>query len=121
MLFSKLLMAGMFFLMQQSRVPPNNSPGYPGAPYICNYAKVKNIKPGHYLSVRSGPDGHYRQTDRLSDGTEVYICDEDGAWVQIFYGSGPCSQTLSNGIGSQKTAGCKSGWVNQKWIETISG
>ncbi|MEP6622493.1 MAG: SH3 domain-containing protein, partial [bacterium] len=75
------------------------------------------------LTVRSGAGSQFRKIDRLHSGRKVYICDERGGWFKIFYSNpqGPCGPTFSNGLGVHKTAGCKSGWVEQKWIEVISG
>jgi uncharacterized protein YgiM (DUF1202 family) len=106
----------MLLTMQQGATPVN-----PANTYRCNYAKVKKLKPGQYLAVRSGAGAHYQSVDRLRADTEVYTCDERGDWLKIFYGSGPCSQTLRDGIDSKETASCKSGWVNREWIDIISG
>jgi len=57
----------------------------------------------------------------LAAGSEVYTYDSYGDWVQIFYGSGSCSQTLTEGIDTEKIKGCQSGWVKENWIDIISG
>lgn len=110
----------MLLTMQQHPSPVDRANTYHGLD-LCNYAKVKMLKPGQHLSVRSGAGVHYRNVDRLRADTEVYICDEQGDWFKVFYGSGSCSQTLRDGIDSKETASCKSGWVNRKWIDVISG
>lgn len=93
---------------------------YTGKPYLCNFSKVKNLRPESYLNVRSGAGVRFRKIDRLRNGMEVYICNERGDWYQVFYG-GPCGPTSSKGLDVQKTTECKSGWVNSNWIDVISG
>jgi Bacterial SH3 domain len=118
-----LIVLAVLFAMHQGGAPVYNSSVRPVAD-LCNFAKVKNLKQGHYLSVRSGPGVKYRKVDRLKPGAEVYICDERGGWLQIFYSStseGPCGKTHGDGLDPRKTTGCQSGWVNQKWIDVISG
>jgi len=53
----------------------------------------------------------------------MYICDEQGEWFKIFYAGkdGLCSQMSSNGLDVQKTKGCRSGWIEKKLIDVISG
>ena len=91
--------------------------------FLCNYAKVYRLKVGSYLSVRSGPGERYSKIDRLEAGRSVYICDEHMEWYRIFYGSldSPCGEKSIGGLDVRKVGSCKSGWVNRKWIDVISG
>ena len=92
-------------------------------PYRCNYSKVYNLQTGTSLSVRSGPGSRFSTVDRLKNETVVYTCDESGDWTQIFYsGPGhPCVADSPVGLLSTKKKSCKSGWVNRKWVDVISG
>ena len=90
--------------------------------YLCNYAKVYHLERGSHLSVRSGAGLRFAKVGSLSEGTFVYICDEHGDWFEVFYGSDtPCGSEIADGIRRNKTSGCKSGWVNRKWIDVLSG
>ena len=41
-----------------------------------------------FLSVRSGPGGKaYREIDRLYNGNEVIVCDEQGPWLAVSTGA----------------------------------
>jgi uncharacterized protein YgiM (DUF1202 family) len=90
---------------------------------LCNYARVKQPQSSSYLNVRSGPGTQFRKLDQLPTGTVVYVCDEQGDWVNIFYGKAdtPCGVVLRQGLNAKKAQDCKSGWANRKWIEIISG
>lgn len=92
-------------------------------PYRCNSAKVYNLEAGTYLSVRSGPGARFSAIDRLKDGTVVYTCDESDEWFQVFYAGPehPCVADSPVGLLSTEAKTCKSGWVNRKWIDVISG
>ena len=100
----------------------SSSPGHEPSG-VCNYAKVHGLKDASYLTVRSGPDKHFRKLDQLGDGAEVYICDENREWYKIFYSDsdGPCGTPSPNGLDSRKAAACKSGWAHRNWIDVISG
>jgi uncharacterized protein YgiM (DUF1202 family) len=90
---------------------------------LCNYAKVYHVKTGSYLSVRSGPGVRFARVDRLQAGRTVYICDEHGEWYKVCYGGPdtPCGLESTGGLDVSKTVGCKSGWVDRKWIDVLSG
>jgi uncharacterized protein YgiM (DUF1202 family) len=100
----------------------DNEKAEPSQNYVCNYAKVYHLKHGTRLSVRSGAGSRFHKVDSLSEGTFVYICDEHGDWVEVFYGSDTtCGSEISSGIRRSKTSGCRSGWVNRQWIDVLSG
>lgn len=92
--------------------------------YTRNFAKVK-IRSGKVTSVpvRAGAGSDFRRVDRLRSGQEIYICDERGEWFKASYSepSGPCGPTSENGLNMQKVKACRSGWVQKKWIDVISG
>ena len=104
-------------------MPQEVRPGGAGVPYLCNYARVRHVQVGSHLSVRSGPGLQFSKVDQLRAGKPVYICDEQGDWLKIFYGGEetPCGSVSSVGLDVRKAAACKSGWVNRKWIDVLSG
>jgi len=123
-MYLQLLVLAMLIGVQQENAPAQSPSGASGASYVCNFAKVKDhLEQGNYVTVRSGAGAQFRKIDRLHSGREVYICDERGDWFKIFYSdpNGPCGPTSSNGLDVQQTRGCKSGWVERKWIDVISG
>ena len=90
--------------------------------YVCNYARVYKLKSGSHLIIRSRPSPASSKVGLLENGNPVYICDERGEWLKVFYGGGTsCGSVSSNGIDERHTVGCKSGWVNRKWIDVVSG
>jgi hypothetical protein len=102
----------------------SNQRGFPGAPYICNLAKVSKMGIAKHITVRSGPTDTSPRIDQLNPGAFVYICDENSGWFKVFYGDaanrcGP--ESPKAGLDVRKTQTCKSGWVREKWIEVLSG
>jgi uncharacterized protein YraI len=92
--------------------------------YTCNFAKVTLSSGGPaHVSVRTGAGSKFRQIDKLDRGREVYICDESGDWFKIFYSGpdGPCGGNSEDGLDVGKTKGCRSGWIEKRWIDVISG
>jgi hypothetical protein len=94
-----------------------------GEPALCNYAKVYRLAGGAKLNVHSAATIQSPEIDSLPNGTVVYICDEIKDWVQIFYGGigKPCKAGTSEGLPETQRRDCHSGWVQQKWINVISG
>jgi hypothetical protein len=91
--------------------------------YRCNYARVRELKPGRHLTVRSRPGIKSKKIDRLSAGKNTYICNETQDWFEVFYSDrdGACYAPSSRGLDEQKAKSCQSGWVSKQWIDVISG
>ena len=102
---------------QQFGVTPN------GAPWLCNYAKVYQLADGTKLSVHTTASNKSAKIDSLPNGAVVYTCDETSSWTQIFYGTvdKPCKAGTPNGLPEIQRTDCRSGWVQSKWINVISG
>ena len=116
----------LLIVMQKAPVWAQSAASNAGATYMCNYSKVINLQPGHFLSVRSGPGTRFRRTDQLSPGKEVYVCDEHFYWYEVFYSdtsvpNSPCGMSSPKGLDVSKAKRCKSGWVQRNWIDVISG
>jgi hypothetical protein len=123
-MYPQLAVLGLLMVLWRQSVPAQSPSGNSSASYVCNLARVKDhIGLGDYAAVRSGPGAQFRKTDRLLSGREVYVCDEHGEWLKVFYSgpNRPCGPTFSNGLDVQKTKGCRSGWIEKKWIDVISG
>ena len=115
-------------LSAAASVPPPSSSSLDvykrdGGPYLCNYAKVYRLAPRHRLSVRSRPGKHYRKVDTLAVGAPIYICNSRGPWLKVYFGKGaePCGGIESDGMDSRKVGACRTGWVDQDWVDVISG
>ncbi len=122
MYFNLLFLLAVMAQQQTGRAVKSQVPEY-RTPYLCNYAKVYNLKPESFLTVRSGPGMSFPQIDRLENGTVVYICDEHLDWVKVFY-SGPehpCGTRSTAGLDVREAGSCKAGWANRKWINVLSG
>jgi hypothetical protein len=118
---------GLISALMTSAVPvasvSTSSQQGPTKGFRCNFAKVYHLKPGAQLPVRSGPGLQFPKIDHLVDGTVVYTCDEQGEWLKVSYGdkTTPCGSIVSDGIDAQKVSACKSGWVERKYVNVISG
>jgi SH3-like domain-containing protein len=119
-MFLLALLAITMFGTQQSAQVPAPVTTYRGLD-LCNYAEVKPLQSAMHLIVRSGPGKQFQKIDQLEGGAVVYTCDEHADWLKIYYATGPCSEVVPQGLDAKKAQMCKSGWVNRKWIEIISG
>jgi hypothetical protein len=124
----KLLFAvlALFVIVQKAPLWAQSTETNTGAATLCNYSKVINLQPGHFLSVRSGPGTRSRKIGQLSLGKEVYVCDEHFYWYKVFYSdpsvpNSPCDISLPKGVDVNEAKRCKSGWVRRYFIDLISG
>lgn len=94
----------------------------------CNIAVVRSAKP---LVVRSGPGWVFQKVGTVASGATVYTCNEaadlniglDRHWIGIAYkGSAKeCAGATNVGLPVQLSRQCLTGWVEQAWIETLTG
>lgn len=91
----------------------------------CNVAEIRRAQ---RVKVRSGPGRQYNETDMLAAGTAIFTCNEardhkDHYWVSIVYRARgkPCDGAKSNGLDIWRSGRCRSGWVDSRWVETLSG
>jgi hypothetical protein len=94
-----------------------------GAPALCNYATVYQLAGSEKLNVYAAATMRSAEIDKLHEGAVVYTCDETRSWFQIFYStdSKPCKAGTQNGLPETQRTDCRSGWVQKKWINVISG
>jgi hypothetical protein len=94
-----------------------------GAPALCNYSKVYQLADGMKLNVHAAAAIKSANIDKLPNGAVVYTCDETSSWLQIFYGTAdkPCKAGTQNGLPETQRTDCRSGWVQKKWINVLSG
>ena len=75
-----------------------------------------------FLSVRSGPGGKpYREIDRLYNGNEVIVCDEQGPWLAVVYGRDDCGVGTPWPARKPYTGPCRSGWVHSRYVKIVAG
>ena len=77
----------------------------------------------NFLAVRAGPGSAHQMTDKLHSKTQVYMCDQNGAWIGIVYGPDDADCGVSTPIAERQSyAGvCASGWVHGRYIKLIAG
>ena len=70
------------------------------------------------LAVRAGPGTGFERTDRLLDGTRVFVCDRAGAagWVGIVYGAADCGLSAPVSPPRAYAGACRSGWVRSSYL-----
>src|SRR5437879_2580800 len=88
----------------------------------CNLATVYRLSPRQKLIVRSKPKENSSVVARLDEGRIVYVCDESGDWLNVYFGGdeGPCFRTYEGGLRFRDARKCGSGWVRQDWVNILS-
>jgi len=94
----------------------------------CNIAVVRSAEP---LVVRSGPGRVFQKVGAVASGATVYTCNEaadlkiglNRYWVGIAYKgrANRCAGATNAGLPVQLSRQCLTGWVERKWIETLTG
>ncbi len=81
------------------------------------------LENGMDLKIHANPRVHSAELGSLPNGTNVYVCDETETWLQIFYSAAgkPCKSGTPDGLPEPQRRDCRSGWVQKKWINVISG
>ncbi|MFL0356587.1 hypothetical protein ACI5KX_08900 [Erythrobacter sp. GH1-10] len=94
----------------------------------AGYGLVTNLNPNgdNYLSVRAAPNGNAEEIDRLGPGKGVSMCQQVGNWIGVVYGEGEegierCGTGAPVPSVRAYEGPCKSGWVNENFIELIAG
>lgn len=102
------------------RAPPESVKGE-----RCNVGEIRSVQ---RVEVRSGPGQQYAETDVLAVGTTVFTCNEardrkNHYWVGVVYRARgkPCDGAKSNGLDIWRSGRCRSGWVDSRWVETLTG
>jgi len=77
----------------------------------------------NFLAVRAGPGSAHPMKDKLHSKTQVYMCDQNGAWVGIVYGPDNVDCGVSSPIAERQSyaGACASGWVHGRYIKLIAG
>jgi hypothetical protein len=92
-----------------------------------SHAMVVGLDPrgDNYLSVRAGPSGQHRETDRLGTGAEVAICHQSGDWFGVIYShlkpTGECGGSSPSPRTRAYRGPCQSGWVHRRHILVTIG
>jgi len=80
-------------------------------------AKV-SVSNGGTLAVRAGPGTHFERSDRIANGTHVFLCDRaaEAGWVGIVYGSSDCGLSAPINPPHAYAGNCRSGWVRSNYL-----
>jgi SH3-like domain-containing protein len=89
----------------------------------CNLATTYRLRGRENLNVRMKPKEESPVVARLGEGRIVYVCDQDGEWLNVYFGGveGPCFRTYEWGLRFREARKCRSGWVRQNWVNILSG
>jgi hypothetical protein len=92
----------------------------PGERYLCNYAKIVGPRS---VPVIAEADHKAQKTANLPRGSVVYVCDERGTFVEVYFGTlqNPCARPSPQGLDVRLARRCRSGWVRRGWVEVLSG
>ena len=78
-----------------------------------------------FLSVRSGPGGHFREIDRIYNGQPVWICEDRGPWMAVVYDKrgrdDQCGVSSPWPVKQPYTGPCRYGWVHSRYIGNLTG
>lgn len=92
----------------------------------AGYGRVTNLNADtdRSLSVRAAPSGGAEEVDRIDNGQGVSMCQQVGNWIGIVYTTGSEGRDRC-GTGSPVPSlrpyegSCKSGWINENFVELI--
>ena len=99
-----------------------------GGVETCNLAVVR-ARAG--VAVRTGPDRAFKIADHLPQGATVYVCNDttdrklglNRKWLGVaFQGRGKlCAGATKLGLPLARSQQCKTGWVEEEGVETLTG
>jgi hypothetical protein len=99
--------------------------GEPDLDACTSQGEVTGLDPAgdNYLAVRAGPAVMYQMLDKLTPGSRVHTCDDNGNWIGIVYpvNGQDCGTGTSLAQRKPYKGPCKSGWVFGKYITIVSG
>jgi len=78
----------------------------------------------NFLAVRALPSFKGVEEDRLSNGQQVMICEEDGPWIGIVYdktGTKDCGTGSPIPEATTYLGPCDTGWGASKYVTLIAG
>lgn len=78
----------------------------------------------NFLAVRALPSIKGSEEDRLSNGQQVIICEEDAPWLGIVYdksGMKDCGTGSPISEATTYIGPCDTGWVASKYVTLIAG
>ena len=88
----------------------------------CAFGKVANLNPDgdNFLAVRSGPSTASEMIDKIFDGEQVWIFNDEGNWIGIVYGADNIDCPPVQSPREYQGPG-KKGWVFKKFIKMLAG
>ena len=77
-----------------------------------------------FLSLRAGPGTAWPETMRLRASDRMYACTSANGWQSVVVrpaGGGDCGVSTNVRVRRRYTGPCRSGWVAERYLETIAG
>ena len=116
------------YAQQRVDVPIYIPPG-DGRAATCSGGEVVGLDPrgDGFLSVLSTPGRRpYREIDRLYNGQEARMCDQQGPWIGVVYqgrgrGLRDCNVDAGGPVRWAYTGPCAYGWVHQRYVRVTAG
>jgi hypothetical protein len=94
----------------------------------CNRAVIRHISAA---MVRAGPGRNFKIVGHLQSGATVFTCNEafdqkrgrDRRWDGVAYRGGGklCNGASKVGLPIELSKGCKTGWVEDKQVDVLTG
>ena len=77
-----------------------------------------------FLSLRAGPGAAWPETMRLHRSDLMYACANSNGWQAVVVqpaGGGDCGVSTYVRVLRRYTGPCRSGWVAERYLETVAG
>ena len=77
-----------------------------------------------FLSLRAGPGTAWPETMRLHRSDLMYACTNSNGWQAVIVqpaGGGDCGVSTPVRVLRRYTGPCRSGWVAERYLETVAG
>jgi hypothetical protein len=89
--------------------------------HTCNVAEVRGLGSNSRLFIRSGPGRNYSRLGSLPEHARVYVCNVSRRWLGIVFSRTVASCAYTGRWARSLPEGCRSGWVDPRWVEILSG
>ncbi|MBS0542210.1 MAG: integron [Proteobacteria bacterium] len=99
--------------------------GEPGLDACASTGIVAGLRggSGSFLALRRGPALRFAITDRLRNGTRLWLCDARGGWLGVVYAADGRDCGVSSPLPARRPyrGSCASGWVSERFVRREAG
>jgi hypothetical protein len=90
---------------------------------LCNLSTIYKLGDRKEISVRENHSSDAKVSATLPEGAIVYVCDDFKEWLNIYFNGteAACFRTYEGGLKKEEAMKCKSGWIEEKWVNVLSG